>query len=58
MLRPSVDYLLPWFIDAIKADAAQSNFMSADQPFCGYHAISFPSVTQVLPSAILRAVWY
>jgi hypothetical protein len=25
---------------------------------CGYPAISFPTVTQVLPSAILRADWY
>lgn len=24
---------------------------------CGYPAISFPSVTQVLPSAIFRALW-
>jgi hypothetical protein len=30
----------------------------AGRKFCGYPVISFPSVTQVLPSAILQAVWY
>jgi hypothetical protein len=25
---------------------------------CGYPAISFPSVTQVLPTAIFRAIWH
>jgi hypothetical protein len=25
---------------------------------CGYLAISFPSVTQVLPTAIFRAIWH
>jgi hypothetical protein len=58
MPHPKVGRTLASSLGLIKDNAALSNIRSADQPFCGYHAISFPSVTQVLPSAIFRAIWY
>jgi hypothetical protein len=56
MPHPKVGRTLASSLGVIKDNAALSNIRSADQPFCGYHAISFPSVTQVLPSAIFHAI--